>query len=207
MKNQCKAMLAATVFVSMCAWATPPNSITVNEFGTNSTQYWSGTTSPLSWELGPDPTGGVTGQNVLIYNLPFAGVAGDVLMNDTTEPTNASWNMMFPDYNILDVIRFDGNGHLIFYSDGSVDGIEAPADTSVAPTLNALLFPQVIINEIGIEGDNSAFYYPTTGQPGSFASGYISYLFVSDVPEPGTLALAGSGLAALLFLKRLRLRK
>jgi len=202
MKTIFKSVLIAALLTPLAVWSAPANNITVNEVGTNSFQYWLGTTTALPWELAPDPTGGLPDNyNVLIYTLPFAGVAGDVLLNDTTEPTNAGWNMMFPDYNILDVVRFDGNYHLIFYSDGSVDGISSPADTLVPP--NPLFANQVIIDEIGTEENNWANYYPQAGQPG-FDPSYVRYLFISDVPEPGTLAMVGSGLAVLLFIARRR---
>src|SRR3974377_1295401 len=72
-------------------------------------------------QLLPDPTGGVPNANVLIYQLPFPGVAGDVLMMDN--PANPV---------MLDVLRFDGNFHLIFYSDNA-DGFASPADTPSPP--------------------------------------------------------------------------
>src|SRR5205085_1178466 len=69
-----------------------------------------------------DPTGGLFNWPVLTFTLPFLGTAGDVLMHEPLEPGSP----------VLDVLRFDGQGHLIFYSD-NLDGIDAPADTPGPP--------------------------------------------------------------------------
>src|SRR5690242_1976361 len=75
--------------------------ITVDEFGNGSILLTA--PIPLPSKIGDDPgPGGLS--NVLIYGLPFAGVQGDVLLND-------------PGLGVLDVIRFNGNGTLAFYSD------------------------------------------------------------------------------------------
>src|SRR5690348_9406862 len=76
----------------------------------------------------PDPgPGGLPA--VMTYRLPFAGVPGDVLLHDgaLTAP-------------FLDVVRFNGNGTLLFYSDNT-DGFDAPADTPSPP---AALYPNQI---------------------------------------------------------------
>src|SRR5438874_12945959 len=126
--------------------------------------------------MGLDPgPGGLS--PVLIYTLPFLGVQGDVFLTDA-------------DFGgaPLDVIRFNGDGTLIFYSD-NIGGFDAPADTSGPPTV--LYTNRVSIPEIGPEGNNGAFYTPTESNPG-FGPLAPSYNFVSDgsaVPEPGTLTL------------------
>src|ERR1700730_11685008 len=56
-------------------------------------------TTPGFFSNDPGP-GGLN--NVLTYNLPFTGVAGDVLVNDGA--------------GLGDIIRFNGNGTVIFYS-------------------------------------------------------------------------------------------
>jgi len=157
--------------------------ITVDEFGHGNIN-----STPLPSFLGPDPTGGLTNWNVLIYNLPFAGVPGDVLMHDGG-PTNA----------VLDVIRFDGQGHLIFYSDNT-DGLDAPADTPAPPS--PLMPNRVDILEVGSETNNFADYFPTPNQPG-FDPSAPHYHFISDIPEPSAAALLVLG-AAVLGSRRLR---
>src|SRR5438552_13784043 len=126
--------------------------------------------------LQPDPTGGFTNGPVMVYSLPFAGTPGDVLLHDGAL-TNA----------FLDVLRFTGNGQLIFYSD-NVDGFDAPADTSGPP--NPLFPNQVHLVEPQNEGGlEQVFYTPDPGQPGyTDAFGPSpNYLFISDVPEPGSV--------------------
>ena len=157
--------------------------LTFDEFGNSNYQ---------PGQLLPDPTGGYTNGPVLVFNLPFLGVQGDVLMHE------GSFSNAF-----LDVIRFTGQGQLIFYSDNT-DGIDAPADTLAPP--NPLFPNQVHILEVGPEGNNGAFYTPTPGQPG-FDPSLFQYHFISDVPEPGalTLLLAGTGLLHGVRRKRQKL--
>ena len=145
---------------------------------------------PFSGALGPDPTGGVPEQPVLIYNLPIGAViAGDVLMRDLAEGGA-----------VLDVIRFTGQGQLIFYSD-NVNGFDEPADTPHPPYPYVQNYANA--EEIGVEGFNWADYTPLPGQPGwnDFSP---SYKFISDglAPEPATLSLLAVGGLALLRRRR-----
>jgi hypothetical protein len=145
--------------------------------------------------LAPDP--GPGGLNpVLTYNLPFAGVPGDVFLHDANEPGNP----------FLDVLRFNGNGTLVFYSD-NIDGADAPGDTPAPP--GAFYPNQVHIPEVGPEGNNGAIYTPLPGQPG-FDPGFLpTYNFVSDgvVPEPSTALLLAWGPALLAIVQRRRRAK
>jgi len=119
--------------------------------------------------------------NVLTYVLPFAGIQGDVLIQEGVGGP------------ILDIIRFNGNGTLLFYSD-NVGGADAPADTPSPP--GALYTNTATIVETGPEGGfQLALYNPTPNQPGFGVNpntgGTVNYTFISDIPEPSPLALAG----------------
>ena len=142
--------------------------------------------------IAPDP--GPGGLNaVLTYNLPFAGVPGDVLLHDANEPGNP----------IFDVLRFNGNGTLIFYSD-NIGGADAPADTTSPPTV---LYPnQVNLQEVGPEGNNGAIYTPAPGNPGYDPAFLPTYNFISDgvVPEPNAVMLLICGISLVGITHRKR---
>jgi len=142
---------------------------------------------PLPFNIGPDPgPGGLPA--VLIYTLPFAGTQGDVLMQSVgTEPGIAGTV-------IFDVVRFNGDGTLIFYSD-NVPASDSLGDTPSPP--GSLYANQVTVTESGPDDfNNAAFYVPTAGQPGFDPSG-PQYNLISDTPEPATLTLMGIGGAGL----------
>jgi len=134
----------------------------------------------------PDPgPGGLAG--ALTYPLPFPGTPGDLILR---EPPANSQNS--------DVIRWNGNGTLIFYSD-NVPAPEAPADTGL-PGAN---YPgPVIAAETGVEGGiQDYFYTPGPGMPGFDPSvAGATYHFISDVPEPG--AISAGVFVACLFVRR-----
>jgi PEP-CTERM motif len=178
-------LAALLLFVTRPATAT---TITVDE---NANGFVDSTR--ITGFIGNDPgPGGLTG--VLIYNLPFAGVQGDVGLTDAAEGGLT-----------LDYLRFNGNGTLIFYSD-NLGGADSLADTASPPL--AFYTNLLRIPEVGPEGNNGAFYTPTAGQPGFNPASAVTYHFVSDgtanpVPEPATLALLGTGaLVGLLRRKR-----
>jgi hypothetical protein len=141
-----------------------------------------------------DPGPGGLGA-VMTYRLPFAGVPGDVLLHDASVAGNP----------FLDVIRFNGNGTLVFYSDNT-DGLDSPADTPSPPT--ALYANQVNLQEIGNEVNNGAVYTPGPNQPGFDPSG-PTYNLISDgtgAPEPASVSLmaVGAALGGLIVVKRRR---
>jgi hypothetical protein len=160
--------------------------ITVDEFGNGI-----GTVGGGYIQNDPLPGGR---PNVLTYNLPFDGVQGDVFLRDggPTGPIN-------------DVIRFTGEGTMLFYSD-NVDGVDAPADTPRPPT--DTLDNTVSIDEIGTDDANGAYYTPGPEDPGYDGEFTPTYHFVSDgvVPEPGSMALLATGGLPLLGVLRRRKR-
>jgi hypothetical protein len=142
--------------------------------------------TPLTSSMQTDPFSGIL---TLRYQLPFPGVPGDVYLLEANNPGRIS-----------DVIRFDGNFSLYFFSDNDGAPID-PADVGLPPPVAAL--PIVSIPEVGPEGNNGAFYNPAGGLPGD-NSAAASYHFVSDIPEPGTEMLVGVSLVGLLAIIRRR---
>ncbi len=124
---------------------------------------------------------------------PPSVVAGDVQMRDGSVT--------------LDVIRFNPAGtggnplypaSILFYSD-NLDGFDALADTPGPPPQHTNV---VYIDEVGTESVNYGLYTPSNGQPG-FVPGYtVSYKFISDTPEPGSVLLLASGVAFLFAFRR-----
>jgi hypothetical protein len=156
--------------------------IAVDEAGNGSIIGFAGL-APLPSALLPDPgPGGLAA--ALTYGLlnPPGLVAGDVIITEPGAPSGT----------LSDLIRFNPNqngGSLVFYSDPELPG--APADTGF-PTANYA--NTITFTEVGAENDfNFLLYTPTAGQPGFVAGAAVpvTYTFISDVPEPGPLALGG----------------
>jgi hypothetical protein len=195
-----------TLFILSCIYAVTATSLfgqiyTFDEFGNSSGPA---TAPPISpGVLQPDPSGGLP-VPVLVYNLAFPVVTGDVVLLEPGTPANAQFS---------DVIRFwnptgINSTQVIFYSDNSTtEPGDVPPDVGLADTgLPSLLINPVFINEVGPEGNNGAIYTPAPGAPGSVAGAVITYNIISDspIPEPNPLALAvlGTGLLVTALKRR-----
>ena len=182
------SLLAPVVALAFLAFSGPASAapIAIDEFGNGV-----GTIGRGFFATDPGPDGL---PSVLTYRLPFAGVAGDVVLREGPAFTNGS-----------DLLRFNGNGTLVVYSVADVgEGVpEDPGagDVALTPGQIRLQSNFVILNEVGPEGLNGISYTPNLNQPGFDSSG-PTYNFVSDVPEPSTLILLASGLTGLAVRQR-----
>jgi hypothetical protein len=176
------AVFATTSTIAVTAALGQPL-ITLDEFGKG---FFNGTPLPSSIQADP-----FSGMATLTYNLPFPGVPGDVLL---TEPSGV----------LSDILRFDGNGRVFFFSDREPTDTPPfdPADVNQFPPPVAA-FPIITLLENGPEGNNGAFYNPAGGLPGDNSAG-ASYHFISDVPEPGAGLLLSLGGGFLWLVKSRR---
>lgn len=164
-----------------------PLTITVDEFGNGIGTVGGGF-------LSPDPGPGGR-SSVLTYRLSFAGTPGDVLLFDPLVGFGGT----------SDLIRFNGNGTLLFYSDTVPgDPAESPGDPPSFPLNSYLNF--AALPEVGPEGSNGATYTPLPGQsglpgqPGFDPLALPTYVFISDgvVPEPSSAVMAGTAVLGVL---------
>ncbi len=163
----------------LAAGGADAQTIKVDEFGNSQTNGGMGS---LSYTIGTDPTissGGLQNWNVLYYNIPFLGTAGDVLVQNPFESGSP----------ITYVLRFDGAGHLIFYSSND-DGYNSPAVTPGPP--DPFVNPFFVFQHTDVLPFLIADYAPGVGNPGYDATA-PTYQFWTLIPEPsaGLVLLAG----------------
>jgi len=143
-----------------------PPTITVDEGGKGTIGCL-----PVSGSLTNDPGPGGQPQ-ALTYPLPFAGTPGDVMIAESPAGGPPS-----------DIIRFNGNSTLVFYSDPfSVDTNDCPDSLADGAGPTTFYSTTVGLIESGPEGGtNGVTYTPTPGEPGYDPSG-PTYTFISDYP-------------------------
>ena len=149
--------------------ATSVTDIVVDTFGNGTIN-----TLPLTSEYLWDSSSGLT---TLAYNLPFPGTAGDILLQAPT-----GW----PTSGTLDVIHFDGQSHLFFFSE-DISLVPSPISPN-APAQLTMVGP-----------NNVATYLDFSGPGWDSSRQIINYTFISPVPEPSPILLAGLGGALLCW--------
>jgi len=207
MKTPLKSFLPPILALAASAGTLLAQPYTIDENGNGFTYVAFFPPLRLSASLAPDPTGGITNANVLMYNLGYLVTPGDVGL---VEPGQSS---------LSDLIRFytapGANSSIaIFYSDIDTDDPTPDlADVGIPYSPNTIL-----INEVSLGGGtNGAVWDPGSLDvpgPGSFAgaalpvyAGPFIYTIISDVPEPGTTALLLGGAGIGFGLQRCRRRK
>jgi hypothetical protein len=172
--------------------------VTVDERGNGVIDGLTAGPTPIPASLSVDPVSGLTGLfydvEFLAASLGFSVTPGDVVLS---EP-----GALPPS----DLIRFTNTGvqqGLFFFS---LQDDLSPPDLADVPQLP--LFSEVVtFAETGPEGQNGFFYVPAPQGPGDIpqAQGLVGYNFISDVPEPSTMALAcfaAAGLAVASLRRR-----
>jgi hypothetical protein len=148
-----------------------------------------GTTKDVSGSITPLISGGGGAAGPLFYELSYA-VSDGVLA------------VMEPDGSISDILNFS-DGLVFVYSEAEPGLPENDkADTGIPSYLLPLI--SLRIDEVGLEGINGATYTPTPGQPGYWqgANEPVTYVFISDIPEPATMVLLGLGALSLIRRKK-----
>jgi hypothetical protein len=155
--------------------------ITIDERGVGT--YPDGT--PIPWRIGLDPgPGGLP--NALIYLPQLSFVEGDVLLKES------------PDGDVSDVIRFNPDGQIVFYSDSEPGEDDQDLADTGFPTANYTNLISVF--ELGTEGNSWADYKPDPGMPGYSPNlPDLMYHIVSDIPEPSTFVLVCLAGISLVF--------
>jgi hypothetical protein len=139
---------------------------------------------PVGYTITNDPLSGIS---TLRYTLRQSGqTPGDLYL---TDPSTSL---------ISDIIRFDGQGHVFFFS------LKEPGQTSFSladvdalPTLEANSLGQVELPEQNQTGN---LFNPIGSQPGfdPLYGGALGYNIISEVSEPSALVAGSLGMMMML---------
>ena len=134
--------------------------------------------------------------NALTYTTPAGLVPGDLLLHE-------------PGGGESDLIRWNPNGTLVFYSDFEptdlppLDLADIGLPTAAYPNGISAIETGLFGQPYSEAGPNWLVYAPLLGQPGSDPNSpgiQPTYIIISDVPEPGTVALVGLSLVGALVV-------
>ena len=202
-----------TVALACATASASAMTVTINEQGNGTIVENDGTKTPLVGFLGKDDgPGGLN--NVLLYPLGLVPVSGDVLL------VGGGLNSE----GVSDIVRFNADGTIAFYSDtdGAESGDRADTPTppqaigsvsSWAPFHATLYGTQKRVKEVTSGGMDGATYTPANAdQPGFISSDIpVTYNLISDtsvgsIPEPSTWTMITLAFAALGFVRYRRRR-
>jgi hypothetical protein len=145
--------------------------------------------------LTPDPLSGI-----ITVTYGVAGVSGDVLVTEPNAPNG-------PD---SDLLRWIGGALYVFSNLPEPISPNADlADVGLPQQFqtNFLAMPETGLNGIPYNDQlNGLVYTPLAGQPGDMGNG-VTYMFISDVPEPASMIMLASSVAIVaVFWRSRRLR-
>jgi hypothetical protein len=184
-KKSCLAKVAVSLLLAASAGPLFAQPYTFDDNG-NGTQFIALNPYPLPFSVAPDPTGAITGSDVLIYSLRAPVVSGDVAL---MEPDGTT---------VFELLRFytprpEGNSDVIVYAqpNGTLAGVGIPNP------VNPVEIPA---------GSPDTIWQPGANQPGETTLGalpvfeFFRYTIITTAPEPSSAALlligAGISLAA-----------
>ncbi len=131
--------------------------------------------------------------NALTFTTPAGLVVGDLLLHE-------------PGSGESDLIRWNNNATLVFYSDiGDADSADIGLPGASYPNGISVIETGLFGADYSETGINGYVYVPLPGQPGYNPNtpGFPpTYIIISDVPEPGTVALVGLSLVGALAVIR-----
>jgi hypothetical protein len=177
-------LLVAGSFVTQSfAACLDSHSFTLDEHGTGSEIHYapagppifcSETATSLSYQVGTDPSGGITNRSVLIYSSPSGSLdfginGGDVALVST----NAAGSNV-----ISHLIRFRNSdaspgGKIIVYA---ADNSGSLADSGIPASSNPVQIPD--------HPGGATSYYPSSTQPGYSIVSSMSYTFYTEPVSP-----------------------
>jgi hypothetical protein len=174
MKQLSKEIIVSSFVLVVSASALFPQPYTFDENG-NGIQYEFLQPYPLSYEVVPDPTGGITTSPVLIYSLSESVVSGDVAL---MEPDGST---------VADLLRFftpagADTSDVIFYSqvNGTLAGVGIPY--SANPVEISEVSPETVWNPGPDQpGQGTLVAYPVDE--------FFRYTIITEVPEPSMTPL------------------